>query len=806
MTGAIPRVVTFNPAFKPSFAMGWEINSENRPIATALRSYFYDNGTEPVAYGNGTRPDIPLSCPTSRCEWPVYETPAVCSRCEEVSDSLEMAYTCLNTTIEWSSRWMGPADVPYSNGTVCGHFINATTANPILLTGYVANGTDDPSTTGETLLVRLIPLTDFDTKEPAYGFGSIRFKDVRQPILDALIASGPNEIDDIHDGKPPIVNECMLSWCVQTVKSTYEWGTYKEDVVSTYLNTSNQGAPWPWYTYPAPFGTQYIYNQSVVLTPPRNDDSQSNLNSFSPTYSMTNITAANVMNLFDDIFPSSYTATSTSSEPRLRYFSYGEPLTRELFFNPWQAPVNQSEHFEKMAKTMTNVVRSSTDGVMVAGDAYSMKNFIRIKWAWLIFPFVLLLLSFAFLVSTMQKTSKDGSLGVWKTSAMPTLIYGLPEDTRTNADQVAPEFSATPPSNVNVIEEFQAQNFGACLTFCQDTLVRGYSRKIQEADPQMRLVAAIVSSPAFIPIDSRCVMSRNPPLHPITRRLDSKRQVPTATRWRSSSTASLPIEQKPPSLDFTQRIERKIAEYNASEHLLKRWLFEIVCWVISASSLGAIIGIYAHINNMRLADCGALLTFANILGKVASAVLIIPVTEALGQLKWNWFNDSSKAMWDFEIFDKATRGPWGAAVLLYRTKGRSLAALGALLVVLVLAIDAFLQQLINMPDRWALQVGGIAGDLSRTIRYEPKSNTFYRYDVEIVSDSPELFPITRKFAYSNGTEPLLFGNGTRPEVPVDGLEGVGTELSSAVTVAASAEKQSTACLDMNSLFGEEIRL
>lgn len=223
---------------------------------------------------------------------------------------------------------------------------------------------------------------------------------------------------------------------------------------------------------------------------------------------------------------------------------------------------------------------------------------------------------------------------------------------------------------------------------------------------------------------------------------------------------------RPAPLDFTQRIEHKLARYNSSQNICKRWLFEIACWMISAASLGSVVGIYIHISDTRLADQSNLLTLANILGKIASAALIVPTTEALGQLKWNWFHDSSKAMWDFEIFDKATRGPWGAAMLLYRTKGRSLAALGALLVVLLLAIDSFLQQVVDLPDRWSLQHGGITGDLSRTIRYEPGSNLVLRSGAEIASDSPDLFPVTRKFAYGNGTEPLLFGNGTRPEIPV----------------------------------------
>jgi hypothetical protein len=153
------------------------------------------------------------------------------------------------------------------------------------------------------------------------------------------------------------------------------------------------------------------------------------------------------------------------------------------------------------------------------------------------------------------------------------------------------------------------------------------------------------------------------------------------------------------SLDFTQRIERKLAEYNASDNIFKRWLFEMMSWFVSASCMVAIICIYLQVKGRPLSQDGSFLTWTNVLGKISSAALIVPTSEALGQLKWHWFN-KSKAMWDFEIFDKASRGPIGALMLLFRMKGRSLAALGALLIVLLLAIDTFFQQVVSFPDQW----------------------------------------------------------------------------------------------------------
>ena len=63
--------------------------------------------------------------------------------------------------------------------------------------------------------------------------------------------------------------------------------------------------------------------------------------------------------------------------------------------------------------------------------------------------------------------------------------------------------------------------------------------------------------------------------------------------------------------------------------------------------------------------------YVSILSRISSAALLLPTSEALGQLKWSWFlQKESKRMWDFEIFDNASRGPWGSILLLIRTKGR----------------------------------------------------------------------------------------------------------------------------------------
>jgi hypothetical protein len=431
VSGTLPRIIEYRPDFEPVYQFGYEISSEDRDLARIGKEFFYGNGTQAIPFGNGTRPEIPLTCPTSNCTWPPYETLAVCSSCADVTDVISPSYACLNTTIEWSAAWKGPlSKVPYSNGTVCGYFLNVTSNAPKLLSGYVLPPNGSISS-GEALLVRAIPLTDFDTKEPYYGSGSISFKHVRLPILDVLISTVKDGPRSAYSKERPMVHECMLTWCVHTMKSSYDSGIYHEEILSTYIEPALTTDPWPWETWEVESGTWYSYTQAIALHPhyPRPYGSDATITNDS--YKLNNYTQANFMNFFDDFIPSFYTAANISTTPTLRHQNYNEgPRVRELKFNPWQYPNNITRHMERMAIAMTNTIRSSVSNKMLEGKAYQREPYISIEWGWLSFPLTLLILTLVFLISTIVRTSGDGETGIWKTSAMPTLIYSLPKETQ----------------------------------------------------------------------------------------------------------------------------------------------------------------------------------------------------------------------------------------------------------------------------------------------------------------------------------------------------------------------------------------
>lgn len=103
-------------------------------------------------------------------------------------------------------------------------------------------------------------------------------------------------------------------------------------------------------------------------------------------------------------------------------------------------------------------------------------------------------------------------------------------------------------------------------------------------------------------------------------------------------------------------------------------------------------------------------------------------------------------------------------MLLFRTRGRSLAALGALLILLLLAIDTFFQQVIDLPDRWALQNN--AGTIPFVKRYIPDNAKVLQAGVEIIVDDEDFFNLVKRFTYGNGTQPVPFGTGIRPDIPL----------------------------------------
>ncbi|KAF2439804.1 hypothetical protein P171DRAFT_318105, partial [Karstenula rhodostoma CBS 690.94] len=424
--GRIPRATGYNP-----FVIGQEFQQNHlsleldQSLVGLTFQYFYSNGTPPTTFGKGTRAEVPLGCPNSNCTWPEYETLGVHSECVDASDRLE--FKCLRKEMDWVQNPNTDPDqeqfYTFPNGTACGWWLKAD--NPLLMTGY--NADQGTNHSGEVLLTRNQPLYDVFSRDFMPGYES-KLNNSRNPIAHVVIVSG-EDVESIHQNSTPIAHECMISWAAKKMLSTYSEGGYVEEVTSTLVNSSVTESPWLTRTIPNDDPLlvmyDYVYREDVhVVTD-------------SAIYTIDNYTHAATISLFDDIFPA-YFALDThkptdegQNNTMLRYKAYKlvTPYTRNMPYNPFLYK-NVTNHLDRLSFAMTNLLRSATqDTEMVEGQAFDLESYVDVRWAWMALPLGLLVFTGIFLLATIFRSSKEQDhVGVWKTSAIATLLYGLPDD------------------------------------------------------------------------------------------------------------------------------------------------------------------------------------------------------------------------------------------------------------------------------------------------------------------------------------------------------------------------------------------
>ncbi|KAJ5177547.1 uncharacterized protein N7500_000246 [Penicillium coprophilum] len=91
----------------------------------------------------------------------------------------------------------------------------------------------------------------------------------------------------------------------------------------------------------------------------------------------------------------------------------------------------------------------------------------------------------------------------------------------------------------------------------------------------------------------------------------------------------------------------------------------------------------------------------SILATGCKASLMFMIGEAVSQLKWVWFRAEPKQLLHLQHFDSASRGSLGSIMILFQHRGRTLVSFGAAIIVLLLAFDPFVQQILSYHTRSA---------------------------------------------------------------------------------------------------------
>lgn len=166
------------------------------------------------------------------------------------------------------------------------------------------------------------------------------------------------------------------------------------------------------------------------------------------------------------------------------------------------------------------------------------------------------------------------------------------------------------------------------------------------------------------------------------------------------------------------------------------WIWEILFCVISMASFistcilfyicrvqclanlpPAIVAVLGAYDNNALPNLPlhiSLNTLVAFLSTLAKAALMIPIAESISQWKWNWFRHD-RSLADFQTFDLASRGLWGAVSLLGKTRWRNIATVGAAVTIIGIITSPITQQTVSYPERRADAHGIAATSAARHI-------------------------------------------------------------------------------------------
>jgi len=106
------------------------------------------------------------------------------------------------------------------------------------------------------------------------------------------------------------------------------------------------------------------------------------------------------------------------------------------------------------------------------------------------------------------------------------------------------------------------------------------------------------------------------------------------------------------------------------------WWFEILALLASGLALMATIMLLKYVDDTAISSWSeeqsglSINAILSILSTVSRSCLLVPLDEVMGQLMWLAFMQRERRLYDVELYNEASRGPWGAMKLIWRRKRR----------------------------------------------------------------------------------------------------------------------------------------
>ncbi|KAK8880212.1 hypothetical protein PGQ11_001506 [Apiospora arundinis] len=111
------------------------------------------------------------------------------------------------------------------------------------------------------------------------------------------------------------------------------------------------------------------------------------------------------------------------------------------------------------------------------------------------------------------------------------------------------------------------------------------------------------------------------------------------------------------------------------------WWYTEFAWLLigflGLAGVLAVLGMYDKKPTPRWPLGITINSLVALLTSLSRLAFMVPLVQGMSQLKWVWFSSKPRPLSDFQLYDEASRGPWGGLKILFKLKGflGSLAAL-----------------------------------------------------------------------------------------------------------------------------------
>lgn len=350
--------------------------------------------------------DLPVSCPTGNCTWPIIPTLGVCGACVDMQQQLYIG--CDGETVgqDCNRTFTIPGGLTFERTQTMEEWNDTT---PVFKAGpgsdYIFNQTD---IVGE-----------------GYHYDKISFDFMGQSYSEFMWENrgeySPGNDTYFYKGNILAV-ECGLWLCIQARSVNVTRGVLNDTVVA-FANGIND-TQHPDFLTQTRFGkvpdTFNVQNASYY--------GYSGLGGLGLQTTLTGLlTGAMTINGNFDI---SYKAGSVD-DTLTGGLPGGIGSAADCLHAAWVYADDLNAWWARLAKSMTNNIRLNAvlqdeEGDRYAGTAWTNVVFIRVIWLWLIFPAALVLLSCLFLLATIVASARSG-IQAWKTWLLPVLYTRLEE-------------------------------------------------------------------------------------------------------------------------------------------------------------------------------------------------------------------------------------------------------------------------------------------------------------------------------------------------------------------------------------------